>query len=142
MNRFVDQLILRAYLNSLDLIGSSPVLKFVKLWKSFNSSNLLQCKFINLIGEFFLKIYNLFTNKFEFRLGLGIEEYGRQISVILDYNKWSIIFPKSQCISVVPKLWNTPILIENSESKLLQSALYTPLWFKFQNIWLRLGWVY
>ncbi len=35
--------------------------------------------------------------------GTGIEEYRGQISVILDYNKKSIVFPKSQCTSVVPK---------------------------------------
>jgi hypothetical protein len=32
-----------------------------------------------------------------------IEEYRGQISVILDYNKRSIVFPKYQCIRVIPK---------------------------------------
>jgi hypothetical protein len=34
---------------------------------------------------------------------IGIEEYRGQTSVILDYHKRSIVFPKSQCISFVPK---------------------------------------
>ncbi len=49
---------------------------------------------ISLLGPLTLEVLMVSRN---------IEEYRGKTSVILDYNKSSIVFPKSQCISVVPK---------------------------------------
>jgi hypothetical protein len=65
---------------------------FLKFRESFTTGN----TFFNLDAQFFLEISIMVES-------ITIEEYRGQTSVILDYHKKSIVFPKSQCISFVLK---------------------------------------